>query len=113
MISTPLDFFYHWESHAPAHPYLRQPINDEWKVYTYKETGEEVRKLAAALLSLKLPPKSSIAILSKNCAHWFMADLAIMMAGHVSVPLYPTLSAAGVRQILEHSDAKVIFIGKL
>jgi long-chain acyl-CoA synthetase len=113
MASTPLDFFYHWESHTPDHPYLRQPINDEWKVYTYKAAGEEVRKLAAALLSLNLPPQSSIAILSKNCAHWFMADLAIMMAGHVTVPLYPTLSATGVRHILEHSEAKVIFIGKL
>ncbi|MBL8092470.1 MAG: AMP-binding protein, partial [Anaerolineales bacterium] len=53
------------------------------------------------------------AILSKNCAHWMMADIAIMMAGCVSIPIYPTLTAASIQPILEHSDAKAIFIGKL
>ena len=42
-----------------------------------------------------------------------MCDLAIMMAGHVSVPLYPNLSADSIRQILEHSNAPVLFVGKL
>lgn len=42
-----------------------------------------------------------------------MADLAIMMAGHISVPIYPTLSASGIKQILDHSEAKLIFLGKL
>ncbi len=42
-----------------------------------------------------------------------MADLAIMMAGHVSVPIYPTLSAEGIRPLLDHSGAQLIFIGKL
>jgi long-chain acyl-CoA synthetase len=41
-----------------------------------------------------------VAILSKNCAWWMMTDLAIWMAGYVSVPLYPTLAADTVRQIL-------------
>jgi long-chain acyl-CoA synthetase len=112
-MTTPLEYFYRWEAEHPDRPYLRQPNQDVWRVYTYKEAGDEVRKLAAAIVELNLPPKSGIAILSKNCAHWFIADLAIMMSGHVSVPLYPTLSAAGVRQILEHSESSVIFIGKL
>jgi long-chain acyl-CoA synthetase len=42
-----------------------------------------------------------------------MADIAIWMAGHVSIPLYPTLSANSIRQILEHSESKVLFVGKL
>jgi long-subunit acyl-CoA synthetase (AMP-forming) len=62
---------------------------------------------------MNLPPKSNIAILSKNCAHWIITDLAIWMAGHVSVPLYPTLSAETIQYVLEHSEAKLIFIGKL
>ncbi|MCA9714807.1 MAG: AMP-binding protein, partial [Myxococcales bacterium] len=49
----------------------------------------------------------------KNCAHFFIADLAIWMAGHVSVALYPTLARDTVRYILEHSDAELVFIGKL
>lgn len=42
-----------------------------------------------------------------------MADLAIWMAGHVSVPLYPTLSPDTIKQILEHSNSKILFVGKL
>ena len=42
-----------------------------------------------------------------------MSDLAIWMAGYVSVPLYPTLAAETITQILTHSEARFIFIGKL
>ena len=42
-----------------------------------------------------------------------MADLAIWMAGDVSVPLYPTLAAPTIRQILRHSESKLLFVGKL
>ena len=49
----------------------------------------------------------------KNCAHFFMAELAIWMAGHVSVALYPTLNEDTVKYILEHCEAKAVFVGKL
>lgn len=110
---TPLEVFAHWEKHTPQNIFLKQPVNDQWKSWTFSEAGQEIRQVAAALKEYGLPPRSNIAILSKNCAHWIMADLAIWMAGHVSVPLYPTLSASTIRQILEHSDSKILFIGKL
>jgi long-chain acyl-CoA synthetase len=69
--------------------------------------------MASHLQSLDLPPATKIALLSKNCAHWIMADLAIIMTGHVSVPIYPTVSSEVIRQIVEHSESKVIFVGKL
>ncbi len=69
--------------------------------------------MANAIRSAGLTPGSHVAILSKNCAHWIMADLAIMMAGCVSIPIYPTLSAASIKPILEHSDTKVVILGKL
>ena len=98
---------------TPHAVFLRQPVRDKWHVFTYEQAGTEVGKIAAGLQALKLPPRSNIAILSKNCAHWILADLAIMLSGHVSVPIYPTLSAAGVNQILVHSGASVVFLGKL
>lgn len=113
MPTTPLEAFYQWEKSHPALPFLRQPNNEVWSIHTYKTAGEEIRRIAAGLKSLNLPPQSNIAILSKNCAHWVLADLAIWMAGHVSVPVYPTFSATSIRYILEHSEAKAIFIGKL
>jgi long-chain acyl-CoA synthetase len=54
-----------------------------------------------------------VAMLSKNTAHWLMTDFAIWLAGLISVPLYPTLAAGTIRQILEHSEAKLLFVGKL
>ncbi len=54
--------------------------------------------MAAYLLSLQLPPESHIAIYGKNSAHWIMTDLAVWMAGHVTVPLYPTLNAETAAQ---------------
>jgi long-chain acyl-CoA synthetase len=113
MILTPLHYFQKWQKETPEHTFLRQPINDQWHVFTYERASNEINKIATALTKLNLPPRSNIAILSKNCAHWIMADLAIMLSGHISVPIYPTLSASGVNQILTHSEAAVLFIGKL
>ena len=60
--------------------------------------------MAAHLRSLGFEPGARIGLLSKNTAHWLMTDFAIWMAGHVSVPLYPTLAAGTIRQVLEHSE---------
>src|SRR5688500_7754733 len=110
---THLEKFLSWETKTPDALFLRQPIQGQWRTWTYSEAGNEIRRMASALLSADLGQNSHIAILSKNCAHWIMADLAIGLAGFVSVPIYPTLSANGVKYILEHSNSKLIFLGKL
>lgn len=112
-LTTPLEAFLHWESNAPDKIFLKQPINGKQLTYTFREAGIEARKIASYLVSLKLPRRSHIALLSKNCAHWLMADLAIMMADHVSIPIYPTLNDASINQVLVHSESKAIIIGKL
>ena len=81
--------------------------------YTWRATLDEARRMAAHLQSYGFAPGSKIAIISKNCAHFIMSDLAIWMAGHVSVALYPTLQAETIRYILDHSESKLAFIGKL
>jgi len=81
--------------------------------YTWSEVAQQVRSMASYLQSLNLSEKSAIAIYGKNSAHWLMADLAIWMSGHISVPLYPTLNAEGAAYVLNHSEAKLLFIGKL
>lgn len=111
--STVLLEFLKNEQERPEAVFLRQPFNSQWKEWTWKEAGTECRKMAAALHAIQLVAGSHVAILSKNCAHWLMADIAIMMAGCVSIPIYPTLNAASIQPILEHSDTKAIFIGKL
>lgn len=112
-MNGPLEYFLYWEQVAPNDVAFRQPFGRTWKTWTWRKAGDEIRRIAGYLQSLALPAHSHIAILSKNCAEWIMADLSIMMAGHVSVPVYATLPAEAVQQILSHSESKAVFIGKL
>ncbi|MFO1270679.1 MAG: AMP-binding protein [Rubrivivax sp.] len=109
-----LQRLYHWEKTAPDKVVLTQPLGGSAvRDLTWRQAMDEVRRMAAHLRAQGFEPGSRIALLSKNTAHWLLADFAIWMAGHVSVPLYPTLAAGTVRQILEHSGAKLLFVGKL
>ncbi|WP_435412651.1 AMP-binding protein [Psychroserpens mesophilus] len=110
---SPLEAFLYWEAESPNQIFLNQPVSGNKLTFTFKEAGLEARKIAAYLKSLNLPDRSHIALFSKNCAHWVMADLAIMMAGFVSIPIYPTLNSTTMHQILNHSDTKAIIVGKL
>jgi long-subunit acyl-CoA synthetase (AMP-forming) len=109
-----LDAAYEWERTQPDRTYMIQPMGDGTVVeYTWRDTMDQARRMAAYLRSLDLPENSHIALISKNCAHFIICDLAIWMAGHATVALYPTLNADTVSYILDHSDAKLVFIGKL
>ena len=111
--NTPLEAFAHWVNTTPDKTFLRQPINRVFTEYTYREADQEIRKIATALNGMGLSNGSHVALLSKNCAHWIMADLAIMMAGCISIPIYPTLGAESIHEILVHSESKAIIVGKL
>ncbi|HSX93243.1 MAG TPA: AMP-binding protein [Hydrogenophaga sp.] len=109
-----LQRLYDWEKKAPARVALTQPmgggvVHD----FTWAQVADQTRRMAAHLQAQGWAPGSKVAILSKNCAWWMMSDLAIWMAGYVSVPLYPTLAPETIRQILTHSESKALFVGKL
>ena len=109
-----LESAYLFEKTRPHRVWMTQPTGGgNVEEYTWSQAFDQIRRMAAHLISLDLPPKSQIAIVSKNCAHFILADLAIFMAGHVSVALYPTLNADTVQYILEHSESKLLFVGKL
>jgi long-chain acyl-CoA synthetase len=94
----------------PNKIFLTQPLGGDVnniQNWTFAEFLSESKKMASHIESLALPVPSQIAIMSKNCAWWLMADLAIMMTGHISVPVYPTLTAETTKYTLEHSEAKL------
>ncbi|WOX05288.1 AMP-binding protein [Microbulbifer pacificus] len=112
--AEPLEYVLRWEKEKPNEVYLTQPLaGGEVETYTWGQVTEQARRGAAYLKSLDLPAGSNIALVGKNSAHWIIADLAIWMAGHVPVPLYPTLGADACTYILEHSEAKLLFVGRL
>ncbi|MFH2008736.1 MAG: AMP-binding protein [bacterium] len=110
----PLESVYRWERDRPDGVFMTQPMGGgELRTFTWKETLDQARRMAAYLVAQGFEPGSSIGILSKNCAWFILSDLAIWMAGHRSVALYPTIDAKAASYVLTHSEVKLLFVGKL
>ena len=105
--------FYDWEEKFKDKPFLRQPFGDSWEEYTWGETGQLARRLATGLKSLGLKKGSHIGLISKNCREWIIADLAIIMAGYVSVPFFPNLKSTEIKSLIEFGEVSALFVGKL
>lgn len=110
---TIIDRFCFYEESQPNKLFLSEPVKGVYQAFTWAKAGKEIRSMAAWLQQSGLQQGDKVAILSKNCAHWIMADLAINMAGMIAVPLYPNITSNAVNEILLHSEAKTIFVGKL
>ncbi len=109
----PLQRIYARERHAPLQPLFTQPLNGEVLHWSWSSAMQEVRRIAGWIEAQGWPAGSKIAILSKNCAWWIMADYAIWMAGHVSVPLFTSSSDPSLAMLLRHSQAVACFVGQM
>jgi long-chain acyl-CoA synthetase len=109
-----LDYvFEHEKNHANA-VYLTQPIGGGQVIdYTWAEALDQSRRMAAHLKAQNFEAGARIAILSKNSAHFMMAELAIWMAGYTTVAIFPTETAETISYVLDHSGASLLFVGKL
>ncbi|WP_339463511.1 AMP-binding protein [Pseudomonas sp. EA_105y_Pfl2_R69] len=109
----PLERLALWVEKRPDAVWLSQPVGGQWHDFTWAQVDEQARRMATALHALGCAPGDRVALLAKNCAEWIIADLAIMLAGLVSVPLYPLQSAESIDYVLRHAQCKAIFLGKL
>ena len=75
-----------------------------------KELFEQVRDLSLGLSALGMGPRDRIAIVSESRPEWLLTDLAVISAGAVTVPIYPTLSAAQARYILQDCGARIAVV---
>jgi len=109
-----LDYVFDHEVAQANRIWLTQPIGgDAVRDYTWQQALDEARRMAAHLRALGLQPGDRVGMLSKNCAHFFIAELAIWMGGFTTVAIFPTEGPETVQYVLEHSEAKVLFVGKL
>jgi long-subunit acyl-CoA synthetase (AMP-forming) len=109
-----LENFIHWATHTPKNTYLKQPRAGIFTDYSYQECLQIVEQIGSYLKGQLADEKPKhIGILSKNSAHWILADLAISYAGAVSVPFYATLTGEQLNQVLVHSDCQILIVGKL
>ena len=112
-LQTPADMIIKWANERPDDVYLKQIINRQFVNYTYASVADKAQRLVTAFQKLGIQPGERIALISKNCAEWFICDLAMMLGGYVSVPIFPTAGADTIAHCIDHSDAALIIIGKL
>ncbi|HVZ44766.1 MAG TPA: AMP-binding protein [Ramlibacter sp.] len=94
--------------------FLTQPLgHGRVADYTWAQVLDEALRMAAHLRGLGLEPGARIGLLSKNCAHFVIAELAIWIGGYTTVAIFPTETAETVHYVLDHSGASLLFVGKL
>ncbi|HMO49150.1 MAG TPA: AMP-binding protein [Rubrivivax sp.] len=109
-----LDHVYDHEAQLADRVYLTQPLGQGRVAdYSWAQVLDQSRRMAAHLQSRGFPRGARIAILSKNCAHFVMAELAIWIGGYTTVAIFPTETAETIGYVLGHSDASLLFVGKL
>ena len=109
-----LDYIYDHESKRAGEVFMTQPTGNNQVIdYTWAQTVDQARRMATHLKGLGFEPGARIGVLSKNCAHFFMAEMAIWMAGYTTVAIFPTEGPDTVNYVLTHSEASLLFVGKL
>ncbi|KFA99121.1 MULTISPECIES: AMP-binding protein [Vibrio] len=112
-LPPPNEMILKWAQERPNEVYLKQIINREFVEFTYADVADKALRLVSALRSLGIQPGEKVALISKNCAEWFICDLAMMLGDYISVPIFPTAGADTIEYCLTHSESKVLIAGKL
>lgn len=110
-IYSPANYIKHWAQKKPNACFLRQPVENAWQETSWAEAYNKIARLATYLK--KYPKDTKIGIYSNNCRDWFLVDMAILAAGLISVPIYPSANDKTISQILSHSETQLVFVGSL
>jgi len=110
---TLVDKVYELKSRLPDEIFLRQPYGNDWNEFTYEEVVNEALCLVTAMKNFGLQKGDKIGIYSKNCYHWIVSEIAIMLGGFVMVPYYSNLVGDALKEVIELSEIKFLFVGKL
>ncbi|GAA5316768.1 MAG: AMP-binding protein [Candidatus Pelagadaptatus aseana] len=108
--NTLIDYLNHWARTQPDRIWLRQFRGDSCVDYSWSDARTEITDVAAAL-EHRFGNGANMLLLSANCAHWVLSDLAIIASGNITVPLFTTHTADTAGYIAEFTGAKVIFVG--
>jgi long-subunit acyl-CoA synthetase (AMP-forming) len=110
---TLVDKFYEAHANIPNEVFLKQPYGDLWEEFTYDDVMKEALRLVSGMKSIGLKKGDKIGIYSKNCYQWVISEIAIMLGGFVTVPFYASLEGESLKEVIELSDIKFLFVGKI
>jgi long-chain acyl-CoA synthetase len=91
-------------------PALLVKREKQYRPITYTELGRRVYAFARALHELGVRKGDRVSILAENCPEWAITDWATLCLGAITVPIYPTLTAPQVGEILRDSEPKVLVV---
>lgn len=108
--TTIVEVFWKRISDTPDKAAIYRKTGGEYKPLTWKEYGETVKALCAALLQYGVDKTTNVGILADNCPEWSFCDLAILSSGGNTVPIYSTLAPDEVAYIVRHSEVDILFL---
>ena len=86
---------------------LAGKVNGKWREYSIDEYIELTNLMSGALIELGIQKQDKIAVISNNRPEWNILDMAVTQVGAVMVPIYPTISEADYKIILNNCEAKI------
>jgi long-chain acyl-CoA synthetase len=101
-----------WARETPDTVWLRDRRGDDFTEWTWSEAHAEIAAMAACLEERFGSSGVGMAILSRNRAHWFMADFAIIASGNMTIPVFTTLPGPTAEYVFDFSETKVLFLGE-
>lgn len=104
-------FLDHWADQRGDKIWLRDLREEGSDDYSWAEARDQVNAVSAVLES-RFGAGNNMIILSRNRPHWFLADLAIVRSGNVTVSMFTTLPQATAQYIAEFTEPAVIFVGE-
>lgn len=110
--NTITEYIDRWTREVPDQVWLRDRHGDVFTEWTWQQSRREMQAVACFLEAEFGSDGTRCAILSRNRAHWMLADLAITASGNVSVPLFTTQTADSAQYILGFSGVRVLFLGE-
>ena len=109
-ISTLADLPFHFVGRFPRPTLVRRCTAQGFDTYSSNDLFDRIRTLSLGLAAIGVKPGDRVALMSDSRPEWVIADLAILTAGAVTVPIYPTLPAEPAGYILADSGAEVAIV---
>lgn len=112
MYDTLIEYLDHWAEACPDDTWLRDVHGDNTTEWTWSRVREQIYALGAWEEENLSGPGARVGILSRNCAHWFMADLGSIAAGNVTVPMFTTLPGETAEYVMDFTGMELLFVGQ-
>ena len=94
--------------HKPAQ-FMRR-VGGQWESISAERALADVERIALGFAELGIGRGDRVALLSENRYEWPLIDLAVLSLGAITVPIYPTLTTAQCRFLLENSEARLAVV---